>query len=137
MRIKPAQKTKATVKTSDGLFGFSKDFSWEGSQVEPSCFFADNVPFRIFFCFSFFLSAEFFSPGEGDVSLLLFFLFLFYFFAFCATIFFSSFFFLNFESYSIQFLSSFISTMNYNLIWRIIPNLACLLLLLRIIKCCS
>lgn len=60
MRIKPAQKTRETVKTSDGLFGFSKDFAWEGSQVEPSGFFADNVPFRAFFS-----AEEFFPPGRG------------------------------------------------------------------------
>lgn len=132
MRIKPAQKTKATVKTSDGLFGFSKDFSWEGSQVEPSCFFADNVPFRIFFCFFFFLSTEFFfsrrrrcfTPSLLSFPLL--------FLRFARRFFSLLFFFLNFESYSIQFLSSLISTMNYNLTWRIIPNLACLLLLLRL-----
>lgn len=126
MRIKPAQKTKATVKTSDGLFGFSKDFSWEGSQVEPSCFFADNVPFRIFFLFFFLsLSAEFFSPGEGDVSL-------FFFFYFCvlSTIFSSFFFFFFFflgilNRTPLRILSSFISTMNYNPVRKIIPNLAC------------
>lgn len=62
MRIKPAQKTTKTVKTSDGLFGFSKDFSWEGSQVEPSRFFADNVLFRRFFL------RAIFSPTARDIS---------------------------------------------------------------------
>ncbi|KAK1120961.1 hypothetical protein K0M31_010745 [Melipona bicolor] len=46
MRIKPAQKTPETVKTSDdGLFGFSKDFSWEVGEKERNRLISGKMAF--------------------------------------------------------------------------------------------
>ena len=129
---RPATVSSVSQRTSPG-----KVVKWNPPVSSLTMF-----PFEYFFLFFLSLSlslsllAEFFSPGEGDVSLLFFFIF-----AFCRRFFFSFFFFFffrNFESYEF-YLLLFQRWIIILFKIKIISNLVCLLLIIKIviIKCCN